>query len=1195
MARPLQHPATPLSNTNSLNRSIYNAPARKNTPTADVPTGRCNFINLNIASNVRCGCQRYFDKSVTLCGRYKDGQEAEVLYLCMCEHHACFHEVVPPPRRVVDERREVERLPPMEEQLAIMPSQEIQMMSIHGDTELPDTATAGGTNTIGRSAATSQAGWRHMDQSATRHNGRITLPVAQPPPQVPRATSRSMQRHESLHMPELPDIPSQCFLPSNVSSGNTPQLSRNASFNQDASANFRAINHPDSIHDWIPAPIQPYNFPESVTDCASLMSRHNENDISPSFSAPQPQQPITSAPAEQEQPTRTASRQSSRVTRSQTSQLRNTTLVIRPSSSQDGNQHLNTQPSKMDLDSPSASSVDLRSVLPHIPEIRDYYASKPSMKEKLREHEDRLEHLENQTHSVVCASERGGNCDCDCDLVASRVENHDTRVGKIERALSARKFRGFAQLGNGEDGEHSFVSEATTELSTGHQEMYNRVDSRLGDIENRMSMLDGHGSFIGPSAANPWEFEVVFLPFGAELSKVWSSADSFGSHMSRRSMSRMDSDRDFVGSQFTGNVEASASKFFSNASRESSWENALEEAYEKSSFLSARAFNVDSLPDQRLRSRGLVRTVEIKGSDAQHAQFAIFEVFGDLLQAMADGPPNMPKLSNKVPKKLRRYKEALNSFWIPLRKLHKESKLQFLQTSEMVTSTSWSTSFLAEIAMNQAGRRRLFITSKESYIQAETNLLSGSGWTWESIRQLTPYDPNASQDEDGSCYDFRLTPSVGKQQQMVLSEPYWDHDHRLDGRKQVETTLPDLNISATHQTPPKVQQNHLKYPLSVNNSFSINASFHSIEHDDASSSIANSSSSVASSPAPSETSLRYSPVPMQRKVFDSISPLTSRNAFENINISTRRRSRTNSRANSQTPGPSETPFGLEMARKRTNPYSSIFDDVTPRRSYPLSSSPAKATTSANYLNIKRQRTRSPSKPRDTPRWSIGRSSPSPFIYEDRSRSNTRETTAGPANLHYQNQQREMKGGDKKRGLTPFAYATPFSNAPPMHPQPQMPNSVKVKRERSWGSTASAGLKNVEAWHDAGKDTDDDEDGEEYESDFFQPRQPQVATPGAEWEGLPTDNEDTLRQADIKLHTRPRVSSSSFGAEAHALTDEGEDDGEASDAPSEYPSTQVQMGKLDKGKRVAEVSLGESEERFVDIKGGVSGTFEIHED
>ena len=636
------------------------------------------------------------------------------------------------------------------------------------------------------------------------------------------------------------------------------------------------------------------------------------------------------------------------------------------------------------------------------------------------------------------------------------------------------------------------------------------------------------------------------------------------------------------------------------ARAENSWENALEEVYDKSDILSARACNVDSIPDQRLRSRGLVREVLIKGPDAQHAQFAIFEAFGDLLQQMADGPSNMPKLSSKVPKKLRRYKEALNSSWIPLRKLHKESKLQFLQTSEMMTSTSWSVSFLAEVAMNQAGRRRLFITSKESYIQHENNLLSGSGWTWETIRQLTPFDPQASQEEE--AYDFRRTP--GRQQEMVLAEPCWDHDEKLDGPKIHEPRLPDLTTSATDQTIATVQQSHLKFPLSANNSFSVNASFQSVEHDDASSSIANSSSSIASSPAPSETSLRYSAVPMQRRVSDSISPLTSRNAFENINISTRRRgSRSNSRANSQTPGhDAGVPFGLEMARKRTNPYSSIFEDVQGRRSYPLSSSPAKATTSTNYLNIKRQRTRSPSKPRDTPRWSVGRSSPSPFIYEDRSRSNTRETTAGPANLHYQNQQREMEGEGKKRGLTPFAYATPFSNAPPLHPHPQTDrqNSVKVKRERSWGSAASAGskgFKGLQDWHDDGQDTDDAEDEEEgYESDFFQPRQPQpsVATPGAEWEGMPTDNEETMRP-DVK--PRPRVSSSSLGPEAHALTDEGADEGEVSDAPSEYPSTRMPITAKDKGKgtELAKTTTPSpySAERVVEIV--ASGTFKIHED
>lgn len=770
----------------------------------------------------------------------------------------------------------------------------------------------------------------------------------------------------------------------------------------------------------------------------------------------------------------------------------------------------------------------------------------------LQNHEERLEHLENATHSVACASERGA-CECDCDLVASRVDRYDSRVGKIERALSARRFKGFAQLA---DNEQSFVSEATTDISAGHQEMYDRVDSRMGDLESRMSKLDG--SITLPSASIPWEFEVVFLPFGAELAKVWSSGESFGSQIFRRSMSRKDSNQDL----FVLNSEASASKFFTKAPRENSWEHTLEEAYDKSGILSARACNVDSLIDQRLRSRGLVRMIEVKGPDAQHVQFAIFEAFGDLLQEVADGPPNMPKLSSKVPKKLRRYKEALSSSWIPLRKLHKDSKLRFLETSEMITSSLWTPSFLSEVAMNQAGRRRLFITGRESYIQHENNLLSGSGWTWEAIRKLTPFDPDASQAED---YEFRHRRNTV----MVLSEPCWDHDDKLDAmRRSKEPELPGLDTSATHQTTTTVQQSNLKFPLSVHDSFV--ASFHSVEHDeDATSSIANSSSSIASSPAPSAASLRFSnsPVPMSRNVSDSISPLTNRNAFENINITTRSGRRgLRSRTSSQTPAPG-TSFGLEMARKRQNPYSSIFEDVKPRRSYPLSSSPAKATTSGMFMDVKRQRTRSPSKPKDTPRWSVGRSSPSPFIFEDRSRSNTRETTAGPANLL------AGEGGDRKRGLTPFAYATPFSIAP-----------VVVKRERSWGSAASAGLKNLDQWNEDGSGTDEAEsDNEGYESDFFQPRQ--VTTPAGEWDAMQTDNEETMRQ------NAPAVSS--FGAEQHALSENDGNISDVSDAPSEYPSTQVKITKQDKGKGIAKEPLVDSTENFVDVKD--SATFAIHED
>ena len=51
--------------------------------------------------------------------------------------------------------------------------------------------------------------------------------------------------------------------------------------------------------------------------------------------------------------------------------------------------------------------------------------------------------------------------------------------------------------------------------------------------------------------------------------------------------------------------------------------------------------------------------------------------------------------------------------------------------------------------------------------------------------------------------------------------------------------------------------------------------------------------------------------------------------------------------------------------------------------------------------------------------------------------------------------------------------------------------------------------------------------------------------------------------------------------------------DVSDAPSEYPSTQVKITKQDKGKGVAKEPLVDSTENLVDLKG--SATFAIHED
>lgn len=136
------------------------------------------------------------------------------------------------------------------------------------------------------------------------------------------------------------------------------------------------------------------------------------------------------------------------------------------------------------------------------------------------------------------------------------------------------------------------------------------------------------------------------------------------------------------------------------------------------------------------------------------------------------------------------------------------------------------------------------------------------------------------------------------------------------------------------------------------------------------------------------------------------------------------------------------------------------------------------------LPLKRQRTsRSPSRPRDTPRWSVG--PPSPYVDE-------------PV--------------EQKRGTTPFAYATPHSNAPYFD-----------FRRRSTGPM-------IDDDDDPGSTTDDIG----FDSDMDQDH-------GQEWEGVEDEMPATGEYSD---------------QERKALSvDEADDASHASSVPSEYPVRQ----------------------------------------
>lgn len=167
--------------------------------------------------------------------------------------------------------------------------------------------------------------------------------------------------------------------------------------------------------------------------------------------------------------------------------------------------------------------------------------------------------------------------------------------------------------------------------------------------------------------------------------------------------------------------------------------------------------------------------------------------------------------------------------------------------------------------------------------------------------------------------------------------------------------------------------------------------------------------------------------------------------------------------------------------------------------------PSSLTRAPPAFILKRRRiSRSPSRHRDTPRWSLG--PPSPYTFID---------------------------DLVERKTTPFAYATPHSNAP----------YIEGARPRSWEFVNDED-------EEQGSTTDDlhlDEEGYDHNalSDYDSNHDDEGHQPSEEWQGV---EDDDIYESRIMRKVVGGI---------------GMDDDNASDAssqPSEYPSTQPQ-GRL----------------------------------
>lgn len=332
-------------------------------------------------------------------------------------------------------------------------------------------------------------------------------------------------------------------------------------------------------------------------------------------------------------------------------------------------------------------------------------------------HEQRLDRLENVSFSAAGHDE----CHDKHDQADLRVTEVEYRVTELEKLLNDSS----STVGTSRRPRVDDSASTVASVSTDQSELY----SELQSLKAQLSQLQGISSFT--SYSNPWHIEVVYLPF--PLKGVWCETGKFSSQRAP-SASLADSDPWTQMPNSSSSIDPQSPGFceWTGPEFESDW-------------LLPRACAPDRMIDRRLRSRGLVKQVTVRGPDARSVQQAVSEAFGTLFRTFSRMQGNVYHGStthHRVHKFL-----GLQHPWVPLRKQHKDSRLRFLSPAEMVTPVAWDVQFLSSsVVMKATGVQRLFITQPEAYLQDQDAY--DNGWSWQRLRELSRIYPDSQNSQE---------------------------------------------------------------------------------------------------------------------------------------------------------------------------------------------------------------------------------------------------------------------------------------------------------------------------------------------------------------------------------------------------------------------------------------------------------------
>lgn len=419
----------------------------------------------------------------------------------------------------------------------------------------------------------------------------------------------------------------------------------------------------------------------------------------------------------------------------------------------------------------TASPQGLQKLVSYLAPLHNLLNSIPNVANTMRDLGGRLDMLENGSFNYVQPEDLNQTLEMYDGRIIElehRMDEHD----KLHQAIDDQHSVSSFSRRRIDNVTTSFGSNNSLKSSTSSTIILAAMDRKdtemeLVNIKDRLDMLEAAAV---PTTVNPWEIEVVLLPWGRELRGVWFSPDepmhdlskattqdseewtqAQTSKLGQITQSPKGQARDTDSSPQSSTRLSAKGSLFSET--ESGWSSQAISDWASGSaedWLFPKACGSNNLVYKRLQSRGFIRDIKLKGASARDLQISLSNAYSDLLEHLAYTDQDDDPAIVAYP--------GLRASFIPLRKVLKESKLRYLAPAEMSSSALWTAQFLAAGVMMRVsgGKKRLYVTHREAYMQQSDAM--GSSWSWQELRQLPRYQPDQDSQMDGN--DEHCQPQV---------------------------------------------------------------------------------------------------------------------------------------------------------------------------------------------------------------------------------------------------------------------------------------------------------------------------------------------------------------------------------------------------------------------------------------------------